>query len=164
MVFEYLVKFLNSQASTSIAGFLILFVSIITIYYHRKTAKERFTFECLRQLDTDIILINAQNLLQTIHFDDRVSLELIATSEEIKHKKLKQELRHLLNYFESLAIGCKIGIYDKRTIILSSNQQIINTYKYSLPYIKMLRKELKNRNIFVNLESFAQELQKLNNK
>ena len=164
MVIDYLVKFLNSQASTSVAGFLIIIVSIIAIYYHRKTERERLALDYLRELNSSERLISAQKTLKFVHFDNSVSVELIATSNEQDYKNLKKDFVHLLNYFESLAIGCKIGIYDKKTIILSRNQQIINTYKYSLPYIIKTRENLKNKNIFANLEWLAKELERLNKK
>lgn len=164
MNIDFLVRFLNSQASTSVAGFLIIIVSIIAIYYHRKTERERLTINYLRELNSSERLISAQKTLKFVHFDNSVSVELIATSNEQDYKNLKKDLVHLLNYFESLAIGCKIGIYDKKTIILSRNQQIINTYNYSLPYIIKIRDKLKNKNIFSNFEELAKNFELLNKK
>ncbi|SMM98436.1 hypothetical protein SPONN_2323 [uncultured Candidatus Thioglobus sp.] len=50
-----IVNFLNTQASTSIAGFLIITVSIIAIHYQRKTARQKASLEFLHNcLDVNI--------------------------------------------------------------------------------------------------------------
>jgi hypothetical protein len=42
--------FFNSKASTSIAGFLIITISIIAIYSQRKTARQKTSLEFLDKL------------------------------------------------------------------------------------------------------------------
>jgi hypothetical protein len=104
-------------------------------------------------------LKNSAKFLRDYHLDDNKSIELIASSSLEKYKELQDEIDPILNYFESLAIGVEISIYDLETIRLSRKQQIINTFKYSKPYIDKIREKLRNNNLFVNLENLSKQLE-----
>ncbi|SMN12195.1 hypothetical protein SPBRAN_408 [uncultured Candidatus Thioglobus sp.] len=151
-----IVNFLNTQASTSIAGFLIITVSIIAIHYQRKTARQKASLEFLDKLSSNKRLINSAKFLRNYHLDNDKSIALIATSSSQEYKILQDKIDPILNYFESLSIGVRIGIYDKRTVSLSRKQQIINTFIYSKPYIKEIRGKLNNKCLFENLEWLSQ--------
>ena len=152
--------FLNSQASTSIAGFLIIIVSVIAIHYQRKTARQKASLEFLRILSTDTNLIEGSKALKNCHENLDRSMENVATSNGSEYQEIRQNIRPLLNYFEALSIGVRIGIYDKRTVSLSRKKQIIHTFTYSEPYIKNIRDKLKNDCLFENLEWFSACLSK----
>ncbi len=155
-------SFLNSQASTSIAGFLIIVVSIIAIYMQRKTAKQKSAIEYLRLLSTDERLRKAGKILRDYHLDNEKSIAIIASSDKQEIKEIKKDVVFLLNYFESLAVGAKIGIYDVQTIRLSRKQQIIHADQYSQPYVKEIRKQSGNPLLFENLEWLANKLEQWN--
>jgi len=148
-----LLAFINSEASTSIAGFFIIAVSIIAIRSQRKTARQKTSLEFLDKLASNQRLIDSAKFLRDYHLDENKSMELIATSGE--HKDSQDKIEPILNYFESVSIGVRIGIYDRRTICLSRKQQIIHTFEYSKPYIEQIRKQLHNRCLFENLEWFS---------
>ncbi|SMM99150.1 hypothetical protein SPONL_404 [uncultured Candidatus Thioglobus sp.] len=151
-------NFLNSQAGTSIAGFLIIIVSIIAIYMQRKTAKQKAAIEYLRILSTDKQLKKAGKILRDYHFDNEKSIAVIASSNKEDIKEIKVDVVLLLNYFESLAVGVKIGIYDLKTVCLSRKKQIIHTAQYSQPYITEIRKKSNNKLLFENLEWLSNKL------
>jgi hypothetical protein len=44
---SFIYDFLNSQASTTIAGFVIIMVSIFAIYFQRKTTKQKVVLKFL---------------------------------------------------------------------------------------------------------------------
>ncbi|SMN17659.1 hypothetical protein CRYPA_1453 [uncultured Candidatus Thioglobus sp.] len=150
--------FLNTQASTSIAGFVIIVVSIIAIYFQRKTTKQKAALDFLDKLATEQHLIDSAKFLKECHIDPETSVELIATSKKQEHRSSQLKLNIILNYFESLSIGVRIGIYDKKTVCLSRNQQIIRTFEQAQPYIQYIRKDLSNDKIFENLEWLANKL------
>lgn len=160
MGIETIQIFLNSQASTSVAGFLIIAVSIIAIYSQRKTARQRVSLEFLDKLASNQRLIDSAKFLRDYHEDKEKSIVLIATSNSKEYKKLQDKIDPILNYFESLSIGVRIGIYDKRTMCLSRKKQIIHTFEYSKPYIEAIRGKLINRCLFENLEWFSACLSK----
>ena len=149
---------LNSQASTSIAGFVIIVVSIIAIYSQRKTTKQKSALEFLDKLSTEKNLIDGAKFLKECHSNPEMSIELIATSKKQEHKDRQMQLDTILNYFESLSIGVRIGIYDNKTVQLSRRQQIIHTFTQAEPYIKNIRKDLNNDKIFENLEWLSNKL------
>jgi hypothetical protein len=153
MDISIILDFLNSKASTSIAGFFIIVVSIIAIHSHKKTAKQKASLEFLDKLASNNRLIESSIFLRDYHLDNDKSIVLIATSDE--YKKLQEKINPILNYFESLSIGVRIGIYDRRTMCLSRKQQIINTFDYSKPYINEIRKKCNNDCLFKNLEWFS---------
>ncbi len=150
-----ILNFINSKASTSIAGFLIIIVSIVAIHYQRKTAKQKAALDFLDKLASDKKLINSSKFLRDYHFDNDKSVALIATSDIEKYKELQDKIDPILNYFESLSIGVRMGIYDRLTVRLSRKQQIINVFAYSKPYIENIRDKLKNKRLFENLEWLA---------
>ncbi|WXU00411.1 MAG: hypothetical protein Ctma_1126 [Catillopecten margaritatus gill symbiont] len=150
MDISLIIDFFNSKASTSVAGFLIILVSLVAIHSQRKTAKQKSALEFLDKLASNERLINSSKFLRDYHFDKDKSVVLIATSDD--YKKHQDKIDPILNYFESLSTGVRIGIYDKRTMCLSRKQQIIHTFKYSKSYIEEIRKELKNDCLFKNLE------------
>ena len=150
-----LLIFFNSKASTSIAGFLIITVSIIAIYSQRKTARQKTSLEFLDKLASNKRLIDSAKFLRDYHFDNDKSIVLIATSNSKKYKELQDQINPIFNYFESISIGVRIGIYDRRIMCLSRKQQIIHTFEYSKPYIEEIRKRLNNRCLFENLEWFS---------
>ncbi|SFV87850.1 hypothetical protein MNB_SUP05-SYMBIONT-5-1023 [hydrothermal vent metagenome] len=150
--------FLNSQASTSIAGFLIIIISVVAIYMQRKTAKQKATIEYLRILSTDDRLKKAGKILRIYYNDNEKNIAIIASSDKKDIKEIKLEVVFLLNYFESLAIGVKVGIYDFNTVRLSRKQQIIHTSKYSQSYFTEIRKKSGNPLLFENLEWLSNKL------
>lgn len=150
-----LMEFLNTQASTSIAGFLIIVISILAIYFQRKTTKQKASLDFLDRLSSDDHLIQSSKYLRDIYHDKNKSLELVATSDYDEYKKMQDKIDPILNYFEALSIGIKIGIYDKRTACLFRRKQIIHTFEYSEPYIKNIRKTLDNNKLFENIEWLA---------
>ena len=151
-------EFLNTRASTSIAGFFVIVISVVAIYSQRKTTKQKAAIEYLRLLSTDNRLIDASAVIKKIHNNPKKSIETIATSTDDESQKVKKEIVFLLNYFESLAIGIKVGIYDFKTVKLSRNKQIIHTFEYSKPYVYNIRKELNNQKLFLNLEKLVKKL------
>ena len=156
---------LNTQAgSTLVVGFFIILVSITAIYFQRKTTKQKSALEFLDRLSTEQSLIDSANFLKDCHSNPEMSVELIATSKKEEHKNKQVQLDVILNYFETLSIGVRIGIYDKKTVRLSRKQQIIHTFERSEVYIKKIRKDLKNDKIFENLEwlfeKFKSEVEK----
>jgi hypothetical protein len=146
------------QASTTVAGFSIIVVSIIAIHTQRKTAKQKFTMEYLQLLTFDENLKISAKFLRDCYLDNNKSVELIASSNKEEYKKQQDSLVPILNYFETLAIGVEIKIYDLNTIKLSRKQQVIHTFKQSEPYIKKIREKLKNDNLFINLENLSKKL------
>jgi hypothetical protein len=156
---------LNTQAgSTLVVGFFIIVVSITAIYFQRKTTKQKSALEFLDRLSTEQSLIDSANFLKDCHLNPEMSVELIATSKKEEHKNKQVQLDVILNYFETLSIGVRIGIYDKKTVRLARKQQIIHTFERSEVYIKKIRKDLKNDKIFENLEwlfeKFKSEVEK----
>ncbi len=151
---------LNTQASTSVAGFLIIAVSMIAIHSQRKTAKQKASLEFLDKLASNERLIMSSKSLRDYHFDGNKSIELIATSDSDEYKDLQDEINPILNYFESLSIGVRIGIYDRGTMCLSRKQQIIHTFSYSKPYIEAIRIKFSNDCLFKNLEWLSECLSK----
>ncbi|CAB5499076.1 DUF4760 domain-containing protein [Bathymodiolus thermophilus thioautotrophic gill symbiont] len=146
-------NFFYSGASTSVAGFLIIAVSVVAIYSQRKTARQKASLEFLDKLSSNRRLIKSAKFLRDYHFDNNKSVTLIATSEE--YKNLQEQIDPILNYFEPISIGVRIGIYDRCTMYLSRKQQIIHTFEYSKPYIEKIREQLKNHCLFENLEWFS---------
>lgn len=151
---------LNTQASTSVAGFLIIAVSMIAIHSQRKTAKQKASLEFLDKLASNERLIMSSKSLRDYHFDGNKSIELIATSDADEYKDLQDKINPILNYFESLSIGVRIGIYDRGTMCLSRKQQIIHTFSYSKPYIEAIRIKFSNDCLFKNLEWLSECLSK----
>jgi hypothetical protein len=143
------------KASNQFTGFFVIVVAIIAIWMQRKTAKEKNALEFLQELTNSETLQKGSKTLKKYHFDKNKSVELIATSDDKEIKKDAKEVRDLLNYFETLAIGVRMGIYDKRTVLLSRKQQIIHTFKYSQSYIKSIREKLENKCLYENLEWFV---------
>ncbi|MBE8190175.1 MAG: DUF4760 domain-containing protein [Candidatus Thioglobus sp.] len=152
MDIETIQTFVNSQASTSIAGFLIIIVSVIAINSQRKTARQKASLEFLDKLSSKLLIESAKFLR-----DYHKKIALITTSNTTKYKELQEKIEPILNYFESVSIGVRIGIYDRRTMFLSRKQQIIHTFYYSKPYIEEIRKRLDNNCLFENLEWLAKK-------
>ena len=121
----------------------------------RKTAKEKSALDFLEGFSSNKELQKGAFVLKEYHFNQNKSVELIATSDDEKIKKDAAQIRELLNYFETLSIGVRMGIYDKRTVLLSRKQQIIHTFKYSKSYIDSIREKLDNKCLFDNLEWFV---------
>lgn len=108
----------------------------------------------LNRLETDDHLIDCARFLKKCHYDEETDLESIGSDVE-KYKSIQEKIDPILNYFEALAIGIKIGIYEKKTACLFRKQQIIHTFDYSEKYIEVTRKEFDNDKLFVNLEWLA---------
>ncbi|CAC9600300.1 hypothetical protein [uncultured Gammaproteobacteria bacterium] len=155
---SFIYDFLNSQASTTIAGFVIIMVSIFAIYFQRKTTKQKVVLKFLDKLSTEQSLINSAKFSKNCHLNPEMSVELIATSKKTEHRKEQIQLEVILNYFKSLSMGVRIGIYDKKIACLSQKQQIIHTFQQTKPYIKYIRKDLDNNKIFKNLEWLSNKL------
>jgi hypothetical protein len=66
ILFQDLLIFFNSKASTSIAGFLIITVSIIAIYSQRKTARQKTSLEFLDKLVSNKRLIDSAKFKRLI--------------------------------------------------------------------------------------------------
>lgn len=148
---------LDIQASTLIAGFVIITVSITAIYFQRKTTKQKSALDFLDRLSTEQNLRDSAKFLKNCHLNPKISVELIATSQK---EDQRMRLNTLLNYFETLSIGVRIGIYDKKTVRLSRRQQIVHTFEQAEVYIKKIRDNLKNDKIFENLEWLSKKFKR----
>lgn len=165
----------------SITDILIIIILIITAYYQQKTTKQtkqKATISYLQQLSTvDKFVIAIENFKTNLDYSEgsisKLSdkdLDIIVEEEKdigtktayLNHKK--QEIVLLLNFFESLAIGESVGIYDLEIIKLSRKQQTIHTFELSKKYIYDLRKEFNNDNLFINLENLSKKLSYTNAK
>jgi hypothetical protein len=93
---------------------LIITISIIAIYSQRKTARQKTSLEFLDKLASNKRLIDSAKFLRDYHFDNDKSIVLIATSNSKKYKELQDQINPIFNYFESISIGVRIGIYDRR--------------------------------------------------
>lgn len=143
------------KASNELTGFFIVVVAITAVWMQRKTAKEKNALDYLQGFSSNNALQKSAFILKEYHFNKNKSVELVATSDDEQIKKDAAQIRELLNYFETLSIGVRMGIYDKRTVLLSRKQQIIHTFKYSKSYIDSIRGKLDNKCLFDNLEWFV---------
>lgn len=156
-------------------GLLALTISIYVFFAQRTAHKKKNTLEYLHRLVIDDKLIDASNGFRYKMFylychDDLfimkwrevLDIDSLAEGEQKKYQKntdSKRDINLLLNYFDALAIGIKVGIYDFQTAKLSRNQQIIRTFRYSAFHINAIRKTLNNPNLFIQLEQLAKKLE-----
>ncbi len=77
------------------------------------------------------------------------------------HKKKSDAIaiRDLLNYYETISVGVKTGIYDIEMIKQSQKTMITNIFYQSKPFIDKSREIENNKNLYVEFESFIEILQ-----
>ena len=158
----------------SIFGILL---SIYVFIMQRTINKKQNTLEYLHRLVVDDKLVNVSNNFRdnieylpfkVIENDINSGEDLIdflsgeVRRDEIVREKIEpknQEVILLLNYFDALAIGIKVGIYDFKTAKLSRKHHIIDIFRQSKNFIERLRKESGDLNKFILLEQLAKKLE-----
>ncbi len=139
-----------------IIAVISILASITTSLYvflkQHKRQRQVTTLEYLHTLLSDEKLLHANN-----HFINNTSLkDYDNSSAECKQKKI--EIRLVLNYFEQLSMGVKLGLYDIKIVKESRRSQIISVFSHSESYISHIRKSLDNPNLFKNLEWLVKKL------
>ena len=156
----------HSKAGTVIVGLFAVWVAMRAIWSNRRTAQEVAAINFINDLSSDEHLSRGIELLReashhgkdlTQLAKDEVSgfnagLEKVATVSST-HEDYVAILR-LLNYFENMAIGARIGILDIKTLRMSRRKQIIKTWRLLEGFIEVLRHDGSEYNpcIYENFE------------
>ena len=90
----------------------------------------------------------------------RSAVAVVMKSAEIPDDFLDKEIystqrdsvRVILNHYEFVCAGMRLGNFDERTIINCEKYSIIRYYEFFKPYIKVLREQRGRRNIYEHLE------------
>lgn len=133
---------------------LAIIVTVIIIFMQRKTAREKNALDIMHELLTNETLQKGSKILKKYYFNNDTAL-LIATSMDKTIQNDVENIRELLNYFESLSVGIRLKVYDKKVVLAFRKQQIIHTFEYSKSYIDSIRNKLNNKCLYENLEWFV---------
>ncbi len=152
---------------------LILLVLIMTAYIALKELHEtknihRETLEWNRKNKTITVLnefrkINISVLRETFNKHTKIpgtTISLTLIIDEIKNNaEVKSSIIRFLNHHEGLALGIKLGLYDREMIKLARKTSFIQNYNEYIEYIKY-RREISNPNAWKNFEELVKKWSK----
>ena len=144
------------------SAFFAVVVAIVAVWTNRRNAAETATINFINDLSTEKELARGQQILRLvrhglykldplIEFANPLEQEFQLTVTEMTGEENAiqadfEAILALLNYFENMAIGARIGILDLKTLRMSRRKQIINTWKLLEPFIMALREQGKEPN------------------
>ncbi len=99
------------------------------------------------------VTIDGMALLLKAHLEADADVAIFANKA---HKKAPAAIaiRNLLNYYENVVVGVQADIDDVEMIKKSQKTMIIAIYNQSEPFIKRLRKQNNNPNLYIEFEGF----------
>lgn len=166
------------EISENIISVVALVLSIYVFFVQRKINKKQNTLEYLHRLIVDDKLSDANNDFKykicsyyridssfhenNMEYFKELNIGSLSDNEFQKYQNNannKRDINLLLDYFDALAIGTEVGIYDFQTAKLSKSKQIIHTFRCSELHINKTRDELDQPNLFVQLEKFVKKLE-----
>ena len=156
------------KAGTVIVGLFAVGVAIISVWTNRRNAAETATINFINDLSTEKELARGQQILRLVRHNlyqlDRLielanpveqAFQLTVTEMTNEADAVQDDFEAilaLLNYFENMAIGARIGILDMKTLRMSRRKQIINTWNLLEPFIMALREQDHNPCIYEHFE------------
>jgi len=156
--FDFVEK--HSKAGTVIVGLVAVWVAIRAIQTKRRTTREVASIDFINDLSSDEHLARGLELLrEASHYGkdlarlakNEVSGFNVGFEQEYRYPALKNKknddyqdylaILRLLNYFENMAIGARIGILDTKTLRMSRRKQIIKTWRLLEGFVEELRND-----------------------
>ena len=147
----------HAKVGTFVVGLFAVLVAVFAIRANRRTAREVAAINFINDLSSDKHLARGVTLLQRASHEC-IELQYLAKEwpsvikkriksprDEAIHEDFLAILR-LLNYYENMAIGARIGILDIRTLRMSRRHQIVRAWELLEGFIEALRTSGDDRN------------------
>jgi LEA14-like dessication related protein len=137
----------------------ILFVLMVTalaalwsIRSQKVISKKRATIDLMMKMKQDPSMEGVYSILTRVNNNSTESMETFAYTNSDVCTIEAEKIRYLLNYYETISVGIKNGIYDESIIIDSRLSVMIMTFKFSRQYIAKVRELNKTSTAYVHFE------------
>ena len=138
------------------SGLLGAGVAIGAIRSARQIARQKNAADFVFQSNNDERLRRAFAFIRKIHFDPDVSVEFYAYKANAeKCPEQAENIRYILNHYESVAVNIKRRIYDEDVIKETDYTLIINLWKGTKPFIEKFRVEYGQETAYQEYETLV---------
>lgn len=134
---DFLLDTWNKQP-TAVVGAIAIVVAIYGTLTSRRTSRQKNAIDLMQQMREDDDLKEALRFLRSVYESTEDTLEIIAKAPK-EYASSRKKVIYALNFFESMGVGVRHGIYDKQIIVDNIGSTVQHTWKVTAGFIHMLR-------------------------
>jgi hypothetical protein len=123
---------------TAIVGIVAIAVAVYGTALNRKTSRQKNAIDLMQKMREDEELKESLRFLRAVFESSCDTLEIIAKSPKAYASDRKKVI-YALNFFESMGVGVRHGIYDRDIISDNIGSTIAHTWKVTGGFINLLR-------------------------
>jgi hypothetical protein len=133
------ISFLATDYYRSLVLTFGVIVALVSIWSAHRTAKKKQTSDLILASRSDEKLVEGLQCIKCLHDDPNTSLRHYGSPEKKSDEKLPCML-YVLNYYESICVGVREGIYDEKMLKRAQCSQVIVLWERTEKLIEELRK------------------------
>ena len=130
----------------------------LTIVAAKNRERKRNTFQMLGESTKDPLLQQAFQVVKELHEHEEEEVKQFANRKRHEEDKAVA-IRYMLNHFEYVCIGMKMGVYDEDVLFTSQKTIILGCHSRCEQYIKELRAQTEVPTIYIEIEALAKRWQ-----
>lgn len=130
----------------------------LTIVAAKNRERKRSTFEMLGESTKDPLLQQAFKVVKELHEHEDEEVKQFASRKRHEEEKAVS-IRYMLNHFEYVCIGMKMGVYDEAVLFTSQKTIILGCHSRCEQYIRELRAQTEVPTIYIEIEALAKRWQ-----
>ena len=141
--------------STYFSTFTFAAFAWIAIVAAKNRERKHHTFVMLCENNRDPELDKAFAIVKALHEDQNAEVKHYAHNNKHSDEEAVY-IRYLLNHYENICIGMKMGAYDEDVVFSAERTIIIHAYTQCESYIKELRAQTGVKTSYIELEALVQ--------
>ncbi|MEZ0150139.1 MAG: DUF4760 domain-containing protein [Candidatus Reddybacter sp.] len=130
----------------------------LSIIAAKNRERKKNTFQMIGESSKDPLLQRAFKVVKELHEHEKDEVKQFAN----KHRHEAEEavaIRYMLNHYEYVCIGMKMGVYDEDVLFTSQKTIILGSHSKCEQYIQELRTQTSVPTSYIEIEALAERWQ-----
>lgn len=145
--------FFRDDAFRSLVVTLGVIVAVVSIHTQRSIARKKQTADLLFASRSDRKLQSGYQFIG--EYSTACTKNIIALAEVDAQSDHAEDVRYVLNHFETVSVGIDAGIYDEPMLKRSWCMIVLQTYERTQPLIAAIRRRQQRETILQEFEALA---------
>lgn len=138
---------------------VIAALAFLSIVAPRNRERRKNVLDFLFRSSNDSRTREGYALIQKIHSDPKQDVKTFAYQEHDRSEEAAL-LRHMLNEYENIAVGIKMGVYCEKTFFRIRRSTVLKVYNMAQDYISGVRAQNNVPTYYMELEELAKRWEK----